>query len=142
MKLNVRKLKSLIKSRGYSIATFATAIGLKSRNGVYDIFNRDGIKTTQLQKICEVLQIDASEIISSELSTSAKKISTDEATKRQKDNEKEQHISRLENKIKWHEDNFERLMKMYERLADSYDRLSGISNIPPANTPLPKSLPR
>ena len=142
MKLNKRKLRSLIKARGLTIEAFALAIGLKSRNGVYDIFKRDGIKTTQLQKICEVLNIDSSEIIISELGINAKQNSTNVPTKgkrQESSKERDAEIERLEHAIKRHEDNFDKLMRMYERLADSYDRLSGLSSSPPVNQPTPKT---
>lgn len=124
--------------------TFAHAIGLKSRNGVYDIFKRDGIKTTQLQKICEVLNIDSSEIIISELSKNAKQNSTLAPTKGNKrqenSNERDAEIERLEHAIKRHEDNFDKLMRLYERLADSFDRLSGLGTSPPVTQPTPKTV--
>lgn len=52
-----KKIKEELYKQGISVSTFAKKIN-RSRNVVYDIFERESIDTALLNKICLVLRLD------------------------------------------------------------------------------------
>ncbi|MBA2611650.1 MAG: hypothetical protein H0U95_06760 [Bacteroidetes bacterium] len=52
-----KKIQEIVDNSGFTIVAFAKSINL-TRDGVYKIFKKEAIDTTQLQKISEVLKHD------------------------------------------------------------------------------------
>lgn len=51
----------------------------------------------------------------------------------------EDRITKLEHDVQWHKDNFDKLMIMFERLSEAYERLTKPSDSPTKNIPIPKT---